>query len=307
MEFGTVALNVALVLAYAIPGYLFIKTKFLKESAIPVLSKVLLYFCQPCLSIYSLQKVVFSTELFLNMLLFFGMSVVLQIGLIGILRLLYRRKNEEARYRIAMVSPALGNVGFLGIPLLEALLPNDPEAVAYAAMFIIALNVTSWTIGAYIITGDKSFIKPKKILLNPPVLTLFISLPLFFTKTVLPTPLMNFITVPAKFTTALCMIILGMRFACADLKKMFGEPTVYVSTAIKLVIMPLCAFLITHWLPIDYVMKATIYILCCCPSATVILALSEINHSGGQMYAANTILMSTLFCMVSIPLLLLLA
>lgn len=307
MHFDTVALNVALVLAYAIPGFIFIKTGFLKENAIPVLSKVLLYFCQPCLSIYSLQKVVYSDKLFINMLIFLAISAFLQIGLILILFAVYHKKSAEARYRIAMVSPALGNVGFLGIPLLEALLPNNPEAVAFAAMFIITLNITSWTLGAFLITGDKAFVKPKKILLNPPVLTLFISLPLFFTKTVLPTPLMNFITVPAKFTTALCMIILGMRFASADLKKMFTEPTVYISTTIKLVIFPLTAFLITHWLPIDYVMKVTIYILCCCPSATVILALSEINHSGGQIYAANTILMSTLFCMISIPLLLLLA
>ena len=103
------------------------------------------------------------------------------------------------------------------------------------------------------------------------------------------------------------MIILGMRFASADLKKMFSEPTVYISTAIKLVIFPIVAFLITHWLPIDYVMKVTVFILCCCPSASVILSLSEIKDSGGQIYAANTILMSTVFCAVTIPLLLLLA
>ena len=103
------------------------------------------------------------------------------------------------------------------------------------------------------------------------------------------------------------MIIVGMRFATADLKKLFTEPTVYLSTAIKLVVFPLFAFLVTHWLPIDYVMKVTIFILCCCPSATVILSLAEIKDSGGQVYAANTILMTTLFCLVTIPLLLLLA
>ena len=306
MQFGTVAINVALILAFSIPGYLFIKTRFLKPESISSFAKLLLYFCQPCLSIYSFQKVVYSKELFINMLIFMAISCALQISVILILRFIYYRKKEEAKYRIATIAPVLGNVGFIGIPLIEALLPNHPEAVAYAAMFIITLNVISWTIGAYIITDDKSYIKPKKVLLNPPVLTLLITLPLFFTKTVLPDVLMNFITIPAKFTTALCMIILGMRFASADLKKMFTEPTVYISTFIKLVAFPLSAFLITHWLPIDNVMKVTIYILCCCPSASVILALSEIKDSGGQIYAANTILMSTLFCMVSIPLLLLL-
>lgn len=306
MQFGTVALNVAIILAFSIPGFLFIKTKLLKPEAISSFAKLLLYFCQPCLSIYSFQKVTYSGPLFLNMLIFMAISCVMQISVILLLRLIYHRKIAEAKYRIATVAPVLGNVGFIGIPLLEALLPQNPEAVTYAATFIITLNVISWTIGAYIITGDKSYIKPKKILLNPPVLTLFITLPLFFTKTVLPDVLMNFVTIPAKFTTALCMVILGMRFAAADLKKMFSEPTVYISVFIKLVAFPLLAFLATHWLPVDNVMKVTIYILCCCPSASVILALSEIKDSGGQIYAANTILMSTLFCIVSIPLLLLL-
>ena len=307
MNFGTVAINVAVMLAYAVPGFIFIKTKFLKPESIPALAKVLLYFCQPCLSLYSFQKVVYSRELFINMLIFAGMSFGFQLAAIFVLKLIFYKKSTEAKYRIATVAPILGNVGFFGIPLIEALLPENPEAVAYAATFIIALNVTSWTLGAFIITGDKSFVRPKKILLNPPVLTLFVSLPLFFTKTVLPDVLLNFITVPAKFTTPLCMIILGMRFATANLKQMFTEPTVYLSTAIKLVIFPLLAFLFTHWLPIDYVMKVTIFILCSCPSATVILSLSEINDSGGQIYAADTILMTTAFCSVTIPLLMLLA
>lgn len=228
MQFGTVALNVAIILAFSIPGFLFIKTKLLKPEAISSFAKLLLYFCQPCLSIYSFQKVTYSGPLFLNMLIFMAISCVMQISVILLLRLIYHRKIAEAKYRIATVAPVLGNVGFIGIPLLEALLPQNPEAVTYAATFIITLNVISWTIGAYIITGDKSYIKPKKILLNPPVLTLFITLPLFFTKTVLPDVLMNFVTIPAKFTTALCMVILGMRFAAADLKKMFSEPTVYI-------------------------------------------------------------------------------
>lgn len=307
MQFGTVALNVAVMLAYAVPGFIFIKTKFLNQDSIKALAKVLLYFCQPCLSLYSFQKATYTKELFVNMLIFLALSFALQLSFILILSIIFRKKKDEARFRIATIAPVLGNVGFFGIPLIEALLPDNPEAIAYAATFIIALNVTAWTVGAYIITGDKSYIRPKKILLNPPVLTLFVSLPLFFTKTVLPPILLNFVTVPAKFTTPLCMIILGMRFASADMKKLFTEPTVYISTVIKLVIFPLAAFLVTHWLPIDNVMKVTIYILCCCPSASVILSLSEIRDTGGQIYAANTILMTAIFCIITIPLLLLLA
>ena len=305
MQFEFVALNVGVLLLYAVPGFIFAKTKFMKPESISSLAKLLLYFCQPCLSIYSFQKVQYSKELFLNMLLFFAISFCIQNIVLFLLKFLYSKKSEDVKFKIATVSPVLGNVGFLGIPLLEALLPSNPEAIAYAATFIIGMNITSWTFGAYFLTGDKSFVKPKKILLNPPVLTLFITLPLFFTKTNLPEILLNFITIPAKFSTPLCMIILGMRFATANLKEMFTTPTVYISTALKLVFFPLFAFLVTYWLPIEYSMKATLFILCSCPSASVILSLSEIGNTGGQKYAAYTILMTTISCIVSIPLLLL--
>ena len=306
MEFGTVALNVAITLAYAIPGFLLIKTKLVKADNISAFAKLLLYVCQPCLSIYSFQKVLYTKQLFIDMVIFFALSVALQIIALFILKLVYLKKSQESKYRIATVAPILGNVGFFGIPLLEALMPENPEAVAYAATFIISLNLISWTLGAFFITGNKSFIHPKKIFLNPPFLTLFITLPLFFTKTSIPDVIMNCVTVLAKFTTPLCMIIIGMRFATANVKEIFCQPTVYVSTVIKLIIFPLFAFLLTHWLPINHCMKATIFILCSCPSATLVLALSEINHSGGEKYATNTILMSTIFCSVTIPLLLLL-
>ena len=304
MQFGFVALNVGIMLLSAVPGFVFAKTKFMKAESISTLAKLLLYFCQPCLSIYSFQKVQYSKELFLNMLLFFAISFCIQNLVLIILKITYSKKSEDARFKVATVAPVLGNVGFLGIPLLEALLPQNPEVIAYAATFIIGMNITSWTFGAFVLTGDKSFIKPKKIFLNPPVLTLFITLPLFFTKTSLPDVLLNFVTIPAKFSTPLCMIILGMRFATTNLKEMFTSPTVYISTILKLIIFPLFTFLLTYWLPIDYSMKVTIFILCACPTASVVLSLAEISNTGGQKYAAYTILMTTICCSITIPLLL---
>lgn len=307
MEFGHVALNVAIMLAYAVPGYILIKCKAVKENAIGAFAKVLLYVLQPCLSIYSFQKVTYSKELALKMLLFFAICLVLQAGMLLLLRLAYSRVyNKDVRYKVATVAPVLGNVGFFGIPLLEALLPDYPEAIAYAAIFIVAFNLIAWTLGAYLLTGDKKFLVTKRVVLNPPVLTLLITLPLFFTHTVLPETLGNCITILAKFTTPMCMLILGMRFATANVKDLFTSPTVYISSGIKLIVFPLLAFLITHWLPLDYAMKATLFILCSCPTASVVQSLCELTDSGGQKYAAYSLLMSTIFCIVTIPVLLLL-
>jgi len=305
MQFTTVALNVLIMLAYAIPGYLFIKTKFVKEENIPAFSKLLLYVCQPCLMVYCMQQVTYSYDLFIQMLIFLALSTALQVLACVGLHFIFLKKSDEAKYRVAKVAPVFGNVGFFGTPLLEALLPDHPEALAFASMFIVSFNLLVWTIGAYFLTGDKRYVRPKKIFLNPPFISLIVALPLFFTCTTLPTIIANPVTILAKFTTPLCMIIVGMRFATEKPTALFTEPTAYLSSALKLVILPLLSYLCVNWMPISYVMKATMFILFCCPSANVILSLSEISGSG-QKPAANAVLMSTTFCMVTIPLLLLL-
>ncbi len=305
MEFASVALNVAVMLLYGVPGYIFIKTKFVKEEAISAFSKLLLYVCQPCLMLYCMQQVTYSKEIFIDMSVALGISFAVQLIMCLTLHFILLKKSSEARFRVAKTASAFGNVGFFGTPLLEALLPDHPEALAFASMFIISFNLLVWTLGAYCLTGDKRYIRIKKIVLNPPFLTLFVALPLFFTKTVLPDFLANPVTVMAKFTTPLCMVIVGMRFATEKPKELFTDGTAYLSALLKLVVMPLVTFLVVFFLPIDYVMKATMYILSCCPAANVILSLSEIGGSG-QKPAANAVLLSTVFCAVTIPVMLLL-
>ena len=307
MQFSTTAINVLIMLAYAVPGYILVKVKAVKPDSIPAFARVLLYVCQPCLSIYSFQKVTYSPELFANMGIFAGLNMAIMLVILGLSFLLcYRQyKTEEGQsFRACTIAACLGNVGFLGVPLLEALLPEYPEAVSFSAMFIVCMNILSWTICSMILTGDKKYLSVKKIFLNPPVLTLFITLPLFFTKTAIPEVVLNPITLLGKMTAPLCMLIMGMRFATVRPKELFPDWRLYATASVKLIVMPLLAFLITHWLPVDYSIKATIVILCSCPTASVVLSLAEMYRTA-QKTAANLVLTGTLFSMVTIPLILL--
>lgn len=307
MNFSTTAINVLIMLAYAVPGYLLVKVKFVKPDSISAFAKVLLYVCQPCLSIYSFQKVVYSPELFANMGIFAAIDLTIMVVILTATWLVYRKRylrEDGAGYRACTIATCLGNVGFLGVPLLEALLPEYPEAVSYSAMFIVCMNILSWTVCSLILTGDKKYVSVKKIFLNPPVLTLLVSLPLFFTKTVLPDVVLAPVTLLGKMTTPLCMLIMGMRFATVKPKELFPDWRLYVTAVIKLVAMPMIAFLATHWMPVDYSIKATVVILCACPTASVVLNLSEMYNTA-QKTAANLVLTGTLFSMVTIPLVLL--
>lgn len=307
MGFLTTASAVLVMMIYAIPGFVLVKTKTVKEEHISSFAKVLLYVCQPCLTLYQFNSVTFEKQLFLNMLLFFGICTGLQLVILAVMTLIFRKKlSAEAGYRIAIVASVFGNVGYFGVPLLEKLIP-DPNALAYSAMFAVSMNIMAWTVGCALISGDRRYIKVKKMIFNPATLVLIVALPLFFTKTKLPTEgfdLGGIVTLLAKMTAPLCMLILGMRLATVKFKELVSDVKPFISAAVKLVVFPLAAWLVTLPFDIPLLLKQVLVITCCCPSASVVLNLSEVLGNG-QKQAADTVLISTILCMLTIPVVLL--
>lgn len=304
MEFGLTSVTVLIMLLYAVPGYLLVKSKKISPNSIAAFSIVLLYVCQPCLTVYSFQKTLYNKNLFINMLIFLGLSALVQIIMLLGFYLILRKKYDDAKYRVITLAATFGNVGFMGVPLLEALMPQNPEAVAYSATFTISMNFLSWSLGSFLLTRDKKYIKAKELVINPPMLSLFVALPLFFTRTALPSSLLNGVTILGKMTTPLCMLILGMRFATVKKRDLFKDGSIYITSAIKLIVFPLLSYLLAVFLPIDNSLKATLFILCACPTASIVLNLAEIYNTG-QKSAANIVLASTIFSIITIPLLLL--
>jgi predicted permease len=97
------------------------------------------------------------------------------------------------------------------------------------------------------------------------------------------------------------MFVLGMRLATVKISSIFTSPTIYISVVAKQIIMPLVVIAITFLLPLDSVMEKSMVILCSCPVASVVLNLSELIGSG-QDQAANSVLLSTVLSVLTIPL-----
>ena len=100
------------------------------------------------------------------------------------------------------------------------------------------------------------------------------------------------------------MLILGMRLATVSVRELFSNGKCYLSSAVKLVIFPLAAWAITLPLNIPELLKQVLCITCCCPTASVVLNLSEL-FGEGQKQAADSVLLSTIFCLLTIPVILL--
>lgn len=302
-----IALSTVLVmLLYAVPGFLMVRTKLVPSSGISNFAKLLMYVCQPALIIYSFMQAEFSVSLLWDMLFVFVFSLALMTVVIIICRfIVLRHKVSDVKYRIYTLAICFSNCAFMGVPILEALLPDYPQAVAFSAMFSLAMNILGWTLGSAVITNDMKYMSVKKIVLNPAVLALIVAVPLFVTGWKLPAELDNMITLLGRMTTPLCMLIMGMRLATMPFGAVFARPMQYLIVVLKQIVFPFIALLILMPLPVDQNLKISVYIMTACPVASVVLNFAEMLGEG-QEQAASLVLLGTSLSAVTIPLMVLL-
>lgn len=299
---------VGIMLAYAVPGFVLIKVKAVKPDSISAFSKLLMFVCQPVLTLYSFNKADYSKELCINLLIFFVIITIVQLVFIGIFYLIFRKKMEEVKYRIVTIATTLSNCSFLGVPLLEALFPDSPNVAVYSMMYFLSMSLLGWTLVSAIITRDKKHISIKKILLNPATISIAFSLPFFFTGFKISADngyflgqIENMIYILSKMTTPLCMLVMGMRLATVKFKSIFSSPWTYFSVAINQFVFPLVVLGILTLLRVDEELKWCMYVMCACPVASVVQNYAEILGEG-QDVAANTVLLGTMSSIITLPL-----
>ena len=298
---------VSVLLAAALPGYLLIKKKALSEECIPGFSKILIMVCQPCLAVYTFKSAEYSPERLVDIGIFALLSfAVPTLVLVGAFLILNKKSRDDVIYRIITIACSFGNCAFFGIPIIEALFPEvSNDVILYTTVYSVVMNVTGWTFGSAIISRDTKYVSVKKIVLNPATIGIAVALFLFILEIPLEKTLMSMVTAAAKMATPLSMIIMGMRLATMPLGSLFKDYRVYLTVAVKQLIMPLIAFLAVLALPIDATLGAVFFVICACPVASVVLNYSEMVGSG-QKQAANIVLLSTLLSIVTLPIMTLL-
>ncbi len=305
MQSLSVLINLLITLVYLACGFILTKTNKAKPEHAKSVSAILVYVCGPCMIISSFLNMEYSRENLIKSVEFFFVTLVFQISVFVLLFFIFRKKYVLSKYRILTAGTIFGNVGFFGLPLVTGLFPSEPIVACYSTMFVTSMNLLIFTVGEYLITFDKKYISLKSALVNPTTIAFLVGFPLYVLGVRLPQVVLSPISVLGKSTTPLCMFVLGMRLSSMELKSVFSNPFAYFVCLFKLVLFPLLGYLLVAFLPFfDQTFKICMAVLCACPSAAIILTLSEL-HETEQKLAANTVLMATVFCSVTLPLILL--
>ena len=302
---------IVLLLAMAIPGYIIAKVKLLKntEGAINFISIMLLYVCQPFVTFNSFLKTDFELSIFWNMLIVFGITTVLMIGLSLLFKAIFIKSREIELKSMIAYAATFGNIGYLCLPFLQMLAPGNNEVMLYATSSIVAFNATAWTVGCYVLTGERKYIKVRKAFLNPPMVSFIIALPLFilnlnFNRSASFAGIANICRLFSEMVGPLAMIMLGIKFSEIKIKEVFTDYRVYVATALKLIISPLIGIgvllLLSLFMDVSPI-KLNIMAITSMPTAANLMMFSSLCGKDVKL-SAKIVLVTTLFSIITIPL-----
>ena len=206
---------------------------------------------------------------------------------------------------IASFGAAFSNPGFFGIPLITAILGDG--GVFYVAPFIAFLNLLQWSYGVSLLTGRKTGLKAKQILTAPFMIAIVVGLILFFTKLSLPVVVTKTLDFCVGLNTPLAMFAVGVYLAQCSFRKMLKKKKLYAISAIRLLLIPLIVLALLTVIPgISNDIRYGMLISAACPVGSNLAVYAQL-HDKDYTYAVETVATSTLFCIVTIPLLVQLA
>ena len=202
---------------------------------------------------------------------------------------------------IVAFAGAFSNPGFFGVPLIVASLGQG--AVFYVACFIAFLNIGQWTYGVSILNGQpiRQGLALKKLIRAPFIIAILIGLFLFLTQIKLPSVMNGCLSTVAGINTPLSMFTVGVYLAQTDVLGMFRKKQVYFVSLVRLILIPFISLLLLSLLPETWHdMKLALLLAAACPVGANVAVYAQL-HGKDYPYAVETLVLSTLFSMLSIP------
>ena len=305
--FFLMLINVLIFVALALPGFILVKTKILKTSESGALSKLLTYVGMPFLILSSTLGIKFESSFILVAVLSAVGCIALTILVFFITLILTKKENDDKKRGMMRFAMTFSNNGFLGIPRAMAVFGATHVIVSIVIILNILNNIIIFTLGVYLISGDKTKISFKKAFLNPVLIAFILGLVLNLVgiKNLIP-QITTYSDHLKNIVTPISMIILGIKLADVPFKSLFTSKSCYYVSAIKLVFVPFLATLLGFALKFIFSLSDDIvmgfFIGFAMPTAGLASTFAD-QYKGDTINSVIYTLGSTIFSVLSIPIL----
>lgn len=285
-------------------GYFLYKKKLMDSEFNKKLTNIIIRVTMPCLMVSSVFEVGSERD-YKRVLFVFLIAFIMYVALtfLGMLvaKIMGFKKDEKGLYVFMTI---FGNTGFLGFPLVEAVLGR--EAIFYTSIFNMIFNLWIFTIGIEAINypddmdKNKSKDRIKKIVTHPGIIGALLAIIIYFANISLPSIVASTITTIGGITSPVAMLLMGASLAKIPVNRVFTDARIYVFTLIKMIVIPVITAFIVHLCISDELIAYVTLIMIAVPVANNSVMFA-IEYNKDEETAAKNVFISTLFSIVSIP------
>ena len=301
--------NVIIFVLLAVPGYLLVRGKLLGGKESGTLSKLLTNVGMPFLILSSTLKLEFSGEFTKSIIVAGVAGVLFTVVMFLLSALMVRGESDLKRRGMMRFCMLFANNGFIGIPLARAVFGEASDVMAYLIILNIITNVMMFTLGVYLISGDKNTINVKKAVLNPVLISFIIGIILNVAGVSRAVPeLQTYATHFSGIVTPISMVILGMKLAGVAFGRLFSSSRMYYVSAMRLVVFPVLGVALVWVLQLIPALSLSVdtivgfFVAFAMPTAGLASAFSD-QYEGDTDNAVIFTLGTTVLSVVTIPVL----
>ena len=246
IDFSSLISTCASLLLLIALGFFLRKIRILDDDFSKKLSTLVAKAGMPCLMIYSITGLEFSSEKLRGgvLILLFGSLAHILMALFA--KLIFSRVRNTDEKKIYEFGSIFSNCAFIGYPILSALFGEI--GLFYGAFYVVTYNLTCWSYGILLMAKGKAGYKftLKNMFLNVGMISCILGFLLYALQVPIPSFLHTTTMYVGNLCTPLSLLVTGSLLATIPLEKMFSNFKLYLFCSVKLVALPLLFALVLH-------------------------------------------------------------
>ena len=278
---------------FMIIGVILFQRNIITEAGSESLANLLIHLILPCVIVNGFLAERTTEKLYGFLISLFASVLILCVSI-------FIARKCFPKNPIGHFAAAFSNPGFFGIPLIVSVLGADN--VFYIAPFIACLNILQWTYGVAVLKNERITINLGKIIKSPFTISFMAGIVLFLCQIPFPGIFKTVISASADLNTPIAMIVSGIYLAKANIRSMLTEIQFYKISIVRLVLIPAISFLLLSLIPNTFLaVKMSLFLAAACPVGSNVAVYAQL-HGKNYIYAVQSVVLSTLLSMVTIPL-----
>ena len=221
-------------------GYVLCKLGYMGDNFDQKLSAIVIDITCPALILSSVMGDVLPDRTLILPLLGVGFLTYFILLVFGFFvpRLITKNRDDQGMIGFALM---FANVGFIGYPIVSSIF--GPKAIFYAALLNMPNTFFIFTAGVMLVKGEYSIrqLNPK-VLFSPAMIAAFAAALIVALNLHTPDLIARPITMVGNITVPAALMVIGSSMARLPLKQIIGSWKVYVSSAVRLVVVPVSLY-----------------------------------------------------------------